>query len=120
MIILAIRFAAELLGVAAAAVVGASVPLAHPAPPILGAASAVAFMVFWAVVAAPKARNRLAPRTRELVGTAALLLVAGLLAATGQPGVATAYAVMVVVDHALILARDPRPLLEPRLAVARH
>lgn len=120
MITLAIRFAAELFGVIAAGVVGASLPLAQPAPLLLGVAAGIAFMVFWGLVAAPKANNWLAPRTRELIGTAALLLVAGLLAAAGEPAVATAYAVIVVIDEALILGRDPRPALERSLAVARH
>lgn len=120
MITLAIRLAAELFGVAAAAIVGASVPLAQPAPLILGVASAIAFMVFWGLVAAPKAHNGLAPRMRDLVGTAALLLVAGLLAATGQPAVAAAYAAIVVIDEALIVVRDPQPALDRQLAVARH
>lgn len=117
---LAIRFAAELFGVAGAAVVGASMPLGQPVPLILGVAAAAALVVFWGLVAAPKAHNRLGQGTREFVGSAALLVVAGLLAAAGQPGVATAYALVVVIDHTLIVAHRRPSVRERPVAAGSH
>lgn len=120
MVILAIRLAVELFGVAAAAVVGASVPVAQPWPTVLAVAAPVALAVFWGLVAAPKAANPLPQRARNLVGSAALLLVAGLLAVVGQPAVGLVYGLVLVGDHALIIALDPRPVFERPAAVARH
>lgn len=120
MLLLAIRFAVELFGVAAAAAVGASAPVAQPWPAVLAVAAPVALVAFWGTVAAPKARNPLPTLARELIGTAVLLVVAGLLAAIGQVGLAAGYAAVMIVDHALIIVLDPRPAAEPKLAASRR
>ncbi len=103
--LLALRFLAELAGIAAMAYAGATV-LADPWVQLLAAVGApVAFVVTWAVVVAPKARNPLPQRDRQLVGTGLLVLAGVALVAAGQPGLGVAYAAIVLVDQALLLAR---------------
>ena len=104
MLLLAIRFLVELLGLAGLAYWGATTP-AETVPRIaLGIGAPLALAVLWGLVMAPKARNPLPLRVRGLLGTALLVLVAGAVAAAGQPGWGIAFAVVVVVDQALILA----------------
>lgn len=120
MLLLAIRFAVELFGFGAAAVLGAGARLDQPWPVVLAVAAPVALVVFWGLVAAPKARNPLPTLARELIGSAVLLGIALLLGLAGQPAVAAAYAIILVVDHALIIVLDPRPAAELRLAAGRR
>jgi hypothetical protein len=104
MIFLAIRFLAELAGVAALAVIGATVPDATAARIALGVGLPLALIVVWGLVAAPKARNGLSQRTRQLIGTALLAGVGVALALAGHPGWGIGLAVIVVADQALVLA----------------
>ena len=70
---LTIRFIVELAGIAAFGYWGLQV--GGPALAVVAVAIAI---VVWAVVVAPKARNRLSQEQRDIVGTAILLLAAGL------------------------------------------
>jgi hypothetical protein len=94
--LMATRFLAEVAGVAALAFVGATAPAETAGRIVLGIGAPVALVVLWALVVAPKAANPLPPLARELIGTALLVLVAGILGASGQPewGIALAIAVL--------------------------
>lgn len=104
MLLLAIRFLVEILGVVALGYVGATVPAATAWRLIVGIGAPAALIVVWALVVAPKADNPLPPRARELLGTGLLLLVAGALAAAGQPEWGIVFAAVVAADQALLLA----------------
>ena len=106
MLLLGIRFATELAGVAAVALLGASAPLPAPWPLVLAVAAPLALAGLWSRVAAPRARV-LSPRARQLVGTAILVLVGTALAVGGQPGWGTVLAVVAIADQLLILALGP-------------
>ena len=104
MLLLAIRFIVELLGLAGLAYWGAVPPTETVPRVVLGIGAPLVLAVVWAIVVAPKARNPLSVRVRGLIGTALLVLVAAMIAAAGQPGWGSTFAVVVVVDQALILA----------------
>lgn len=104
--LLAIRFLAELLGLVALGYWGATLPLTVPWRVAIAIGAPLALALVWALAIAPNADSPLPPRARELVGTGLLLVVGGLLAASGQTGLAMAYAGLVVVDQALLLALD--------------
>ena len=70
-------------------------------------------IVVWAVVVAPKARNRLTQEQRDIVGTAILLLASAALAVAGQPVVGIGLAVVVMLNAVVLRrprARRPRRL----------
>lgn len=115
MLLLASRLLVELVGVAALAFWGANAPVADAQRVMLVAGAPITLVVVWSIVVAPKARNGLSLRTRGVVGTGLLLVVAAALASVGQPGWAVAFAAVVVVDEALILALDPAGALDARL-----
>ncbi len=104
MLILAIRFLAELAGVAALGFVGATVPGETPLRVALGIGAPLALIVVWAIIVAPNARNRLPLRVRSLIGTALLVAVGGLLTIAGQPAWGIALVAVVLVDEALSIA----------------
>jgi predicted acyltransferase len=107
---LALRFALELFGIGALAYWGFTSANSVVPPVVLGVGAALALIVVWSLVAAPKARNPLRQRQRSLIGTGLLLGTAVALGATGQPGVALAFAVLVVANQGmLILFGDDLP-----------
>ncbi len=98
---LALRFLLELGGLAALA--WASWQLSGGAWRWLAVIAApLALAVLWGLVVAPNAPNPLAPQVRELVGSALLLGVAAVLALSGRPVPAAAYAALVVVNTVLL------------------
>jgi hypothetical protein len=101
--LLAIRFIVELLGLAGLAYWGAAASTDPVARIALSIGAPLVLAVVWALIVAPKADNPLSLRARGLIGTAVLVLVAGALAAAGQPEWGIAFAVVVVVDQSLIL-----------------
>jgi hypothetical protein len=103
MLLLAIRFLVELIGVAALAFVGATAPGETLWRVVLGIGAPLALVVVWALLIAPKARNPLQLRVRSLLGTGLLVLVGVALAVAGQPGWGFAFAGLVVADQVLIL-----------------
>ena len=100
---LALRFMLELFAVAAAAYSGNQ--LAAAAGPLswIGAVgAALAFILLWAVVAAPKTQNGLSELQKERIGTVIMLATAGALALAGQPALAIGFGVLVVLNVALL------------------
>jgi hypothetical protein len=61
-------------------------------------------VVAWGLVVAPRARNAIPQTTRMLIGTVLLLGCAGFLALAGHVGLAAAFAVVNVVNTAVLLA----------------
>ena len=88
---LTIRFLVELAGIAAFGYWG----LQAGGPGLAVVAVAVTIAV-WAIVVAPKARNRLTQAQRDIVGTAILLFASAALIAAGQPVVGIGLAVIVM------------------------
>ena len=106
---LALRFMLELFAVAAAAYSGNQ--LAAAAGPLswIGAVgAALAFILLWAVVAAPKTQNGLSGLQKERIGSVIMLATAGALVLTGQPAIAVGFGMLVVLNIALlnIFGRD--------------
>jgi hypothetical protein len=99
---LTIRFLVELAGIAAFGYWG----LQAGGPGLAVVAVAVAIAV-WAVVVAPKARNRLTQEQRDIVGTAILLLASAALIAAGQPVVGIGLAVVVMLNAIALRALGP-------------
>ena len=104
MLLLAVRFLVELLGFGALALMGATAPSESVWRVVLGIGAPLAFAIAGGLGAAPKAQNGLSLRARSLIGTLLLVGVAVLVALTGQPGWGIAFAAVVVIDQALILA----------------
>ena len=107
MLLLTLRFAVELVGVAAIGYAASTTWDAMPWRLVVGVGAALAFVTVWAVVVAPKATNPIPQDARDLIGTGLLLLAAGALAAAGQPGFAAAFAAVVLADQALLILVRP-------------
>jgi hypothetical protein len=107
MLLPGIRFLLEIVGLAGAA--WAAFALAGGgALGLVAAAIAVAvFALAWGTIAAPKARNDLSPRARQVAGSAILLAVAGAITWAGQPAAGVAFAIAVIALQAVLLTRDP-------------
>jgi hypothetical protein len=103
---LAVRFLVELAAVVWVGWWGTTVST-ETAPRVIAAAAAVAvFAVVWGRFLAPTAKSGLSRRRKEVAGTVVLLLAAAALAVAGQPLLALAYAVLVLVNAAWILANE--------------
>ena len=63
---------------------------------------ALAFIVVLWLVVAPNTANGLSQQQKDIIGTALLLGAAGALAIAGQPGLAIGFAVVVIVNAALL------------------
>jgi len=103
MLLLAIRFLLELVGLGALAFVGATVPSETALRVVFGIGAPLGLAVVWALVAAPKADNPLPLRTRSLLGSALLVGVGLTLALAGQPAWGIGFAIAVIADQALIV-----------------
>ena len=112
MLHLATRFALELVGLGAAGYVAFVAVGGGTAGLIAGIVAAVVFAIVWGRVAAPRANNRLAPRTRQLAGAGILLAAAASLAWAGLPLPALAFGAAVVVNQALLIARHAERALD--------
>jgi hypothetical protein len=100
---LALRFMLELGAVAAAAYAGNQLAAAAGAFGWIGAVgAALAFILLWGVVAAPKTQNGLSALQKERIGTVIMLATALALALSGQPALAIGFAVLVVLNVALL------------------
>ncbi len=88
--------------------------------PILALAVPAAFALAWAVLAAPKADNPLTPGQRELIGSGLLLAASGALALTGRTELAMAFAALIVLDTAALVALPDRPEIAVADALARR
>ena len=104
---LAIRFIVELLGIAAVAYWGWQTGPDGVGRILLGVGAAVAFILVWAFVIAPKADNPLSQQARDIIGTGLLLVAAAGLAAAGRPTLAVVFATVVVFDWLAIAVIAP-------------
>lgn len=100
---LALRFLAELAGIAAVGYAGFQVAGPMPLRAVAGIGAAAALIAIWWLVVAPNTVNGLTQPQKDLIGTALLLVAASALAVAGQPGLAIGFAVVVVVNTALLL-----------------
>jgi hypothetical protein len=101
---LALRFLTELAGIAAVGYAGFQVAAPIPLRAAAGIGAAVALIVTWAMVAAPKAENGLIQAQKDVIGTVLLLLAAFTLALAGQGRLAVLFAVIVVANTGLMFA----------------
>jgi hypothetical protein len=101
---LIMRFFLEVIGVAALGYLGFQIPTAAPLKFIGAIVAPAALIAVWAMVVAPNTVNGLSQPHKDIIGTAALLLVAVALGMAGQPQVAVGFALLVVVNAALLLA----------------
>ena len=118
---LAVRFIVELLGVVAVAYWGWQTGPEGIGRIVLAVGAAVALIVVWAFVVAPKADNALSQPVRDIIGTVLLLVTAGGLAAAGQPGLAVVFAAVVVIDWlaTVVIGSDALQALRPSAAPRR-
>ncbi len=101
---LALRFALEVAGIVAAAYWGYHA-VESPLPRIVLAVAAPAVLiVIWTFVVAPGAQNPIPALPRVLIGSVLLLLVAAGAALVGARLQGTAYAGLVVLNTALMVA----------------
>ena len=99
---LTIRFLAELIGIAAFGYWGL-----QAGGPVLAVLAVAVAIVFWAVVVAPKARNRLTQEQRDVIGTVVLLLASVALVAAGQPVIGIGLAIVVMLNAIVLRALGP-------------
>ena len=104
---LAIRFFVELLGIVAVAYWGWQTGPEGIGRIALAVAAAVALVVVWGFVVAPKAANPLSQQARDIIGTVLLLVAAAGLAFAGQPQLALVFAVVVVSDWLALVVIGP-------------
>jgi hypothetical protein len=105
---LAGRFLLELAGVAALAWWGIKVGTDDISRAGFALLAGGGLVVVWALVVAPKARNPLSPMTRWLIGTVLLMVAAVALWSVGEEELAVIFAILVVVDTAVLLWLDAR------------
>ena len=103
---LTLRFVLEIGAVAALAWWGIKVGTDDLSRAGLAIFAAVLFIVVWALVVAPKARNPLSPMTRWLIGTGLLLLAVVALWTVGPVELAILFGILVVLDTAALLWFD--------------
>jgi len=116
---LAIRFLVELIGIGAVGYWGFQSVDNTLGRLALGIGAAIALIVFWGLLIAPKATNPLTQPQRDLIGTGVLLLAAAALAVAGQPGLAVVFAAVVVIDWLIMIALGPSAVDVVRPAAAR-
>lgn len=102
---LGVRFLAELAGIAALAVWGYRTPSSDPWKVMLAVAAPAVLIVFWGRWIAPKSTSPLSQRIRMLVGSVLLLATALLLAISGYGAWAAVFAVVVVLNTAVLATR---------------
>ena len=104
---LAMRFFVEVLGIVAVAFWGWQTGPDGIGRIALAVGAAVALIVVWGFVVAPKADNPLRQQARDIIGTVLLLVAAAGLAAAGQPQLALVFAVVVVSDWLALVVMGP-------------
>ena len=111
MLQLALRFILELAGLAAVGFTAFTAAGGGATGAVAGLAASVLFALAWGRIAAPRAANRLGPRSRQLAGCAMLLAAALGLAWAGMPLAAAVLALAVVVNQLFLIVRPPDPAL---------
>jgi hypothetical protein len=119
---LAMRFFVEVLGIVAVAFWGWQTGPDGIGRIALAVGAAVALIVVWGFVVAPKADNPLRQQARDIIGTVLLLVAAAGLAAAGQPQLALVFAVVIVVDWLalVVIAPDAHQALRSSAAGSRR
>jgi hypothetical protein len=119
---LAMRFFVEVLGIVAVAFWGWQTGPDGIGRIALAVGAAVALIVVWGFVVAPKADNPLRQQARDIIGTVVLLVAAAGLAAAGQPQLALVFAVVIVVDWLalVVIAPDAHQALRSSAAGSRR
>ena len=119
---LAMRFFVEVLGIVAVAFWGWQTGPDGIGRIALAVGAAVALIVVWGFVVAPKADNPLRQQARDIIGTVLLLVAAAGLAAAGQPQLALVFAVVIVVDWLalVVIAPDAYQALRSSAAGSRR
>ena len=119
---LAMRFFVEVLGIVAVAFWGWQTGPDGIGRIALAVGAAVALIVVWAFVVAPKADNPLRQQARDIIGTVLLLVAAAGLAVAGQPQLALVFAVVIVVDWLalVVIAPDAHQALRSSAAGSRR
>jgi hypothetical protein len=102
------RFLLEMAAIGAVSFWGYQAVESLPARIVVAIGAATLFVIFWAVVVAPKANNAIPADVRVLIGSGALLLAAGALAMAGQPTLGLLFGAAVVVNTVLffVLGHD--------------
>jgi hypothetical protein len=98
---LALRFLLELAGIVAVGIWGyelASGPLRW----VLALGAPAVMIMLWARLIAPRAKIGIDQRVRIVIGSAVLLLAAGLFATTGAMTAAVAFAALIVLNTVLL------------------
>lgn len=103
---LAIRFLLEFAAVAAVTYWGFTVGDTVATKLILGIGAPLLVVVVWAVFVAPKAVVRLPRSIRHILGLVILILAAVALAGAGQVTLAILFAIVVLVNAALLVIWD--------------
>ena len=99
---LAVRFLVELVGVAFIGYWGFTASDNTFVRVLLGAGAVVVFVVIWGAFLAPNASSGLSTAQKNVLGTLVLLIAAGAFAAAGQPAAALVFAVVVLINAALL------------------
>ena len=110
---LALRFLAELAGIAAVGYAGFQVDGPLPVRVIAAIGAAAVLIADWAAVVAPTATNGLSQTQKDTIGTGILQLSALALAIAGQGWLAIGFAVVVALNAAalVVLGTDARDTL---------
>ena len=99
---LAVRLIVELLGVVFVGYWGLTASDDTAIGIVLGVGAVVAFAVVWGLFLAPTASRGLTKRQKDVIGTIVLLVAAVALALAGQPLAALVYAIVVLVNAAVL------------------
>lgn len=110
---LALRFLAELAGIAAVGYAGFQIDGPLPVRVIAAIGAAAVLIAAWAAVVAPTAANGLSETQKDVIGTGILLLSALALAVAGQAWLAIGFAVVLTLNAAVLvmLGTDARDSL---------
>ena len=103
---LAVRFIVELVGVGFVAFWAYNASTDGLLRIVFAAVAVLAFVGVWGVFLSPRSTSGLSRAQKNVLGTVVLLVAAGLLAVAGQPAVAFAFAVVVVINMVLLFVLD--------------
>ena len=103
---LALRFIVELLGIGFVAFWAYNASSHGLLRIVLVVVTVLTFVAVWGLFLSPRATTGLSRAQKNVLGTVVLLVAAALLALAGQPGVASVFAVVVVINMVLLFVLD--------------